>query len=132
MGFQIRNAPPMVELTQRLHDGAIGTIACGLAYYYCAHIDRPEWPNASPEEKRLRNWVWDRELSGDIIVEQNIHVIDMCNWMLKGHPLKAVGMCDREDSHRCRKLQRQLQRVIYLPEQRANQLRVDAIRPAQL
>ena len=96
VGFQIRNATPMVELTRRIQAGAIGKVACGLAYYYCAHIDRPEWPNASPEEKRLRNWVWDRELSGDIIVEQNIHVIDMCNWMLKGHPVKAVGICDRK------------------------------------
>src|SRR5256884_7261724 len=40
-------------------------------------------------EKRLRNWVYDRVLSGDIIVEQNIHVIDICNWVLKNHPLKA-------------------------------------------
>ncbi|MDR3676883.1 MAG: Gfo/Idh/MocA family oxidoreductase [Acidobacteriota bacterium] len=97
VGFQIRNAPPMVELTRRIHAGDLGKIGCGLAYYYCAHIDRPEWPNASPQEARLRNWVWDRKLSGDIIVEQNIHVIDMCNWMLKGHPIKAVGMCDRKD-----------------------------------
>src|ERR1019366_9999439 len=96
VGFQIRNAPPMVELTRRIHEGALGKIGCGLAFYYCAHIDRPEWPPASPEEQRLRNWVWDRRLSGDIIVEQNIHVIDMCNWMLKGHPLKAVGTCSRK------------------------------------
>jgi predicted dehydrogenase len=96
VGFQIRNAPPMVELTKRIHEGALGKIACGLAYYYCNHLDRPDWPGASPEEKRLRNWVWDRQLSGDIIVEQNIHVIDMCNWMLQGHPVKAVGMCGRK------------------------------------
>ncbi len=105
VGFQIRMAPPMVELTQRIHDGALGKIASGLAYYYCAHIDRPEWPDASPEEKRLRNWVWDREISGDIIVEQNIHVIDMCNWMLQGHPVKAEGFCGRKvrtDSGDCK------------------------------
>jgi predicted dehydrogenase len=96
VGFQIRNATPMVELTRRIHEGALGKIGCGLAYYYCGHIDRPEWPNASPEEQRLRNWVWYQKLSGDIIVEQNIHVIDMCNWMLKGHPVKAVGMCDHK------------------------------------
>jgi myo-inositol 2-dehydrogenase/D-chiro-inositol 1-dehydrogenase len=94
VGFQIRNATPMVELTRRIHEGALGKIACGLAYYYCGHIDRPEWPS---EEQQLRNWVWYQKLSGDIIVEQNIHVIDMCNWMLKGHPVKATGMCDRKD-----------------------------------
>jgi myo-inositol 2-dehydrogenase/D-chiro-inositol 1-dehydrogenase len=96
VGFQIRMAPPIVELTRRIHDGAIGKVACGLAYYYCGHLDRPDWPNASPAEKRLRNWVWDRKLSGDIIVEQNIHVIDMCNWMLGGHPERAMGTGGRK------------------------------------
>ena len=91
VGFQIRKAPPHVELVKRIQEGALGKIGCGLAYYYCGHIDRPEWPNVSPEEKKLRNWVWYRTLSGDIIVEQNIHVIDMVNWTLQGHPLTAVG-----------------------------------------
>jgi len=91
VGFQIRKAQPHVELVKRIQEGALGKIGCGLAYYYCGHIDRPEWPGASPEEKKLRNWVWYRTLSGDIIVEQNIHVIDMVNWTLQGHPLAAVG-----------------------------------------
>lgn len=104
VGFQIRHAPPYVELVRRIHEGALGKIGCGLAYYYCPHIDRPDWPNASAPEKRLRNWVWDRVLSGDIIVEQNIHVIDVCNWTLEGHPLKAVGSGSRkvrEDDGNC-------------------------------
>ncbi len=29
------------------------------------------------DEYRLRNWLWDRALSGDILVEQNIHIIDL-------------------------------------------------------
>ncbi len=91
VGFQIRNAPPFVELTRRIHDGALGKIACGQAYYYAGALDRPAWPGASPAESRLRNWVWDKRLSGDIIVEQNIHVIDVCNWVLRGHPVKASG-----------------------------------------
>jgi myo-inositol 2-dehydrogenase / D-chiro-inositol 1-dehydrogenase len=96
VGFQIRMAPPMVELAKRIAGGAIGKVACGEAFYYCGHLDRPEWPNATPDAKRLRNWVWYRELSGDIIVEQNIHIIDMCNWFLQGHPVKAVGTCSRK------------------------------------
>lgn len=96
VGFQIRNAPPWVELTRRLQSGALGKIACGLAYYYCGALERPDWPKASPEEKRLRNWVFDRVLSGDIIVEQNVHVIDLCNWILQGHPVKAVGSGGRK------------------------------------
>jgi predicted dehydrogenase len=96
VGFQIRNAPPMVELTRRIHEGALGKISCGLAHYYCGHLDRPDWPDATPPAKKLRNWVWYRDLSGDIVVEQNIHVIDMCNWMLGGHPVKAVGAWSRK------------------------------------
>jgi myo-inositol 2-dehydrogenase / D-chiro-inositol 1-dehydrogenase len=91
VGFQIRDCPPFVELVKRIHDGALGKIVCGEAHYLTGYIDRPAWPNASPTEKRLRNWVYDRVLSGDIIVEQNIHVIDICNWILKGHPLKAAA-----------------------------------------
>ena len=89
VGFQIRDCPPFVELVRRIHGGALGNIVCGEAHYLTGYIDRPAWPNASPAERRLRNWVYDRALSGDIIVEQNIHVIDICNWILKGHPLKA-------------------------------------------
>ncbi len=89
VGFQIRNAPPFVELTRRIHGGALGKIVCAQAYYYTGAIERPDWPGATPDEKRIRNWVFDRVLSGDILVEQNIHVIDVCNWVLQGHPLKA-------------------------------------------
>src|SRR6266849_169562 len=96
VGFQIRDCPPFVELVNRIHTGAIGNIVCGEAYYLTGYIDRPAWPNASPAERRLRNWVHDRVLSGDIIVEQNIHVIDICNWILKAHPLKVSGTGGRQ------------------------------------
>ena len=96
VGFQIRNCPPFVELVNRIHNGALGTIVCGEAHYLASYIDRPAWPNASPIERRLRNWLYDRTLSGDIIVEQNIHVIDICNWILKEHPVKASATGKRQ------------------------------------
>ena len=40
---------------------------------------------------RIVNWLGDRAISGDIIVEQNVHVLDMANWYLGGHPWKATG-----------------------------------------
>ncbi len=91
VGLQVRSAPPFVELVRRIHHGALGTIASGEAYYYASALERPARPHASPAERRLRNWVYDRVLSGDIIVEQGIHVIDVCNWILDSHPLKATG-----------------------------------------
>jgi predicted dehydrogenase len=96
VGFQIRDCPPFVEMVRRIHDGALGKIVCGEAHYLTGYIERPTWPNASPAEHRLRNWVYDRVLSGDVIVEQNIHVIDICNWILKAHPLKAFANGGRQ------------------------------------
>jgi myo-inositol 2-dehydrogenase/D-chiro-inositol 1-dehydrogenase len=90
VGFQIRMAPPYIELVNRIHAGALGEIASGAAYYYCPRIEL-NYPDAAQPEARLRNWIQDKVLSGDIIVEQNIHAIDICNWVLQGHPEKAIG-----------------------------------------
>ena len=55
----------------------------GAAHYYCNALEL-NFSNLPPAMLRLRNWVQDRTLSGDIIVEQNIHAIDICNWILQG------------------------------------------------
>jgi predicted dehydrogenase len=91
VGFQIRKASPYVALVELIHNGQIGLQVSGLIHYFASQLDRPELPDASPDERRLRNWVWDKVLSGDIIVEQNVHIIDVTNWVLGAHPVKAVG-----------------------------------------
>ena len=96
VGFQIRKAPPFVELVRRIHAGALGEITCGEAHYYCPFLKMPDYPKASPVELRLRHWLHDRVLSGDIIVEQNIHVVDICNWVMQSHPVKAIGAGGRK------------------------------------
>lgn len=95
VGFQIRSAPPFVELVRRIHAGALGEIAAAEAHYNASLPGYQDFPNAGLAEQRIRNWLWDRRLSGDIIVEQNIHVIDICNWILQGHPEKALGRGNR-------------------------------------
>jgi predicted dehydrogenase len=95
VGFQIRSAPPFVEMVKRIHAGAIGEIGFADAYYYCPYMDASH-PDAPPVQMRIRNWLHDRVLSGDIIVEQNIHALDICNWVLQGHPVKALGAGGRK------------------------------------
>ena len=68
----------------------------GQIHYFASAIGRPAWANATPAERRLRNWVWDKVLSGDIIVEQNCHIIDVTNWLVNAHPVKAVGSGGRQ------------------------------------
>jgi myo-inositol 2-dehydrogenase/D-chiro-inositol 1-dehydrogenase len=91
VGFQVRSAPPIAEVVRRIHAGALGKIGAITAHYNAPASVYPERPPMSAEELRLRNWLWDRTISGDILVEQNIHVIDLCNLILQGHPLKAVA-----------------------------------------
>ena len=104
VGFQIRHATPFVEMVRRIHSGAIGDIVMGQAYYFTSAINFPAFPEAAPEELRIRHWIYDRVLSGDILVEQGIHVVDICNWVLQSHPLKATGAGGRKgrsDSGNC-------------------------------
>lgn len=104
VGFQIRRAPPFVELVRRIQGGALGAIACVQGYYYTGTLKLPARPNLSPAEQRLRNWYHYRELSGDILIDQGIHVIDIINWVLQARPLKACGAGGRkirEDGGNC-------------------------------
>lgn len=92
VGFQVRSAPPIAAVIERVKSGALGKIASISASYYApASTEKMAPAGASHDEWRLRNWLWDRVLSGDILVEQNIHIIDLCNWVLGSHPLKAIA-----------------------------------------
>ncbi len=95
VGLQIRSAPPFIELVRRIHAGALGQIAAGTAHYFCPYPSDRYQQEGSPTELRIRNWITDRVLSGDIIVEQNIHALDICNWVMQAHPVKAVGRGSR-------------------------------------
>ena len=95
VGLQLRHATPYVELVKRLHGGQIGEIVSGLVHYYAGALERPERPGAAALDLRVRNWMWDKALSGDIVVEQNVHVLDVTNWALKGHPVEAWGRSGR-------------------------------------
>jgi predicted dehydrogenase len=96
IGFQLRHATPYVQMEQHVRNGDLGEIVSGLSHYYAGAIPARDLPNASPNERRLRNWIHDRRISGDIIVEQNIHLIDVNNWFLGSHPLSAVGRRSRK------------------------------------
>jgi myo-inositol 2-dehydrogenase/D-chiro-inositol 1-dehydrogenase len=90
--FQTRSRPVFQEVVERIRRGDAGTVAMAQIFYYA---NRPWTDRSTPEmeagQKRMVNWLGDRVISGDIIVEQNIHVLDMANWYLGGHPLKASG-----------------------------------------
>ena len=44
----------------------------------------------------MRNWYYFTWLSGDFNVEQHIHVLDLCSWIINDYPVRAYGMGGRQ------------------------------------
>ena len=93
--FQTRSQPFYVEAIKRVHAGAIGDLAFGEAYYHCNRIEL-KGPAHQGVESRLKNWVFMKDLSGDIITEQNIHVLDVMSWVMNKPPISVSGGCARK------------------------------------
>lgn len=91
VGLQKRYDVGYRGMIERIHAGEIGDIVLGQTFYYTNDLGRQNKPGTTDLEARIRNWVFDRALSGDILVEQNIHILDVVNWALKSHPIKATG-----------------------------------------
>lgn len=96
VGFQVRTSLAFGELMKRIHAGTLGQIVSASTFYHAPAINYPDRHFHSNVEKRIRRFYWDRILSGDVIVDQNIHVLDLCNWAIGAHPLKAVGYGGRK------------------------------------
>ncbi|MEK7409333.1 MAG: Gfo/Idh/MocA family oxidoreductase, partial [Acidobacteriota bacterium] len=94
--FQFRAHPAVRECAGRIHRGDIGVPVVAHVFYHTGRLRPKSQPGDTPESARLRNWVFDKALSGDIIVEQNIHALDCGCWFLNGHPLKAYGTGGRK------------------------------------
>jgi myo-inositol 2-dehydrogenase/D-chiro-inositol 1-dehydrogenase len=91
VGFNVRWASQFTETIKRIQNGVLGKIGAVAGFYHAPELTYPDRGKVSGLERRIRNFYFDRVLSGDVIVDQNIHIIDLCNWGLKAHPVKAVG-----------------------------------------
>ena len=96
-GTQRRHDVGYNETIKRIHDGAIGELVAAQCYwnqgFLWMHPRKSEW---SDMEWQLRNWLYFTWLSGDHIVEQHVHNIDVLNWCFDAHPVSAYGMGGRQ------------------------------------
>jgi predicted dehydrogenase len=100
-GTQRRHQNAYVELMKRVREGAIGEIVAGEAYwnggcvrhYGFLHPRQPGW---SDFETMLRNWYFHTWLSGDHLVEQHVHNLDVINWAIGSPPVEAIGVGGRQ------------------------------------
>jgi myo-inositol 2-dehydrogenase/D-chiro-inositol 1-dehydrogenase len=87
--FQTRANAFYREAVRRVRQGDLGPLIMGDAHYPWRGGGRGA-PPTRPEE-RLRNWYYVLELSGDFIVEQSIHALDVATWILNADPIRAAG-----------------------------------------
>ncbi len=91
-GTQRRHQKSYIETIKQIQDGAIGDIISGRAYWYGTTPwvrEREEgWDDVAWQ---IRNWVNLAWCSGDNIVEQHVHNIDVINWVMGTHPREAIG-----------------------------------------
>lgn len=96
-GTQRRHQAGYIESMKRVHNGDIGKILAARCYWNQGGLwHKPRQSGWSDMEWQVRNWLYFTWLSGDHIVEQHVHNIDVINWALNAHPVRAVGMGGRQ------------------------------------
>lgn len=98
-GTQQRRMPQYLEVIKRVHQGRIGQIRTAQCYWLWGNQNwhfqqrKSHW---SDMEWQVRCWPYFTWLSGDHIVEQHVHNLDIINWALGSHPEKCTGMGGRQ------------------------------------
>jgi len=96
-GTQRHHEASYIETYNRVMDGAIGQIVAARCYWNQGQLwFREHQDGWSDMEWMIRDWVNWCWASGDHIVEQHIHNIDVINWFTNSHPTSAVGMGGRQ------------------------------------
>ena len=97
VGLQRHHQPAYQEIVKRLHDGAVGDITSMTCYWLGnAREGLERLPGEGELPYQLRNWYYFTWISGDHIVDQHIHNLDIMNWIKRGHPIRAQGMGGRQ------------------------------------
>jgi myo-inositol 2-dehydrogenase/D-chiro-inositol 1-dehydrogenase len=96
-GTQRRHQLDYIEVYKQVATGAIGDIVSANAYWNQNQLwfrnPKAEWSEMEWMIRDWVNWLW---LSGDHIVEQHVHNLDVINWFTGLYPTKAVGFGSRQ------------------------------------
>ncbi|MCC6671781.1 MAG: Gfo/Idh/MocA family oxidoreductase [Planctomycetes bacterium] len=96
-GTQRRHEAGYIEAIQRVRDGQIGEVMVATAAWNQGSLwvnkREPAWDDM---EWQLRNWLYFTWLSGDHIVEQHVHNLDVVNWAFDATPVRALGIGGRQ------------------------------------
>jgi len=97
VGHHLRHEKKHIEPIERIRNGEIGEVLYYRAFFNSGGVwVRPRKPDQTEMEHQVSNWYYFNWLSGDHIVEQHVHDLDVCNWMAGAHPVEAQGVGGRQ------------------------------------
>jgi myo-inositol 2-dehydrogenase / D-chiro-inositol 1-dehydrogenase len=91
-GSQRRHQAEYIEAIDKIRNGAIGDVINAQTFWCGGPIGfGDKKPGMTDLEWQMRSWYHFGWLSGDHIVEQHVHNLDVINWIVGDHPVKAYG-----------------------------------------
>jgi predicted dehydrogenase len=78
-GFQLRYDPNRHASIDFIHQGGLGRVVFCQGFRHTGDLPR------------ATSWYFDAKRSGDSIVEQACHILDLFTWAIGAHPLRALG-----------------------------------------
>lgn len=84
IGQQLRYVSSLRSVIQQVHEGVIGQ-------QYVIRANRDSTPLSPQAEAARPAWYKDVKRSGDLIVENAVHNLDVCNWIANSRPTSAYG-----------------------------------------
>jgi predicted dehydrogenase len=96
-GLALRYSYAYRETMKRIHEGALGDIRTLQANDFRGPIwVKPRQPGWTDMYYHMQNWYYFTWLSGDFNVEQHVHMLDVCSWIMKDeYPISAMGLGGR-------------------------------------
>jgi len=83
-GQQLRSQKQFRETVHKIREGAIGDVIMVKAQRHAA--------TDLPHDGTSGDWYFDVTKSGGYLIEQSVHNLDLCNWVIGNHPTRACGL----------------------------------------
>jgi predicted dehydrogenase len=90
-GFQQRYSPEYLAAEKIITSRQLGSLSMMRSHWLVGGSGSKPRVQYPPEVEKLRMWYPWKATSGDFIVEQDCHGVDVLNWFAKSRPLSAIG-----------------------------------------
>ncbi len=82
-GQQMRSARQYQQAIGKIRDGVIGEVIMVKAQRHA--------PQDIAHDGSSGDWYFDVNKGGGYLIEQSVHNLDLCNWVIGAHPVRACG-----------------------------------------